>query len=59
MLVKNELINILLENCTTHEEKARLYSLTASEQAVINDRVTGNIYQSALKRKDINLQMKL
>ena len=28
MLVKNELINILLENCTTHEEKARLYSLT-------------------------------
>ena len=54
MLVKNELINILLENCTTHEEKARLYSLTETEQAVINDRVMGNIYQSALKRKDIN-----
>ena len=50
MLVKNELINILLENCTTHEEKARLYSLTETEQAVINDRVMGNIYQSALKR---------
>lgn len=54
MLVKNELMNILLENCTSHEEKARLYSLTETEQAIINDRVMGNIYQSALKRKNID-----
>lgn len=56
MLVRNEIMNILLENCTSHEEKAKLYSLTEAEQAIINDRVVGNIYQSALKKRDINYE---
>ena len=35
-------------------KKAKIYALTEQEQAVVNDRMVGNIYQSALKRRDID-----
>lgn len=54
MLMKNEGMKILLENATSYEEKAKIYALNESEQAVISDKMVGNIYQSALKRKDID-----
>ena len=54
MLKRNYCIDILIENATTFAEKNKIYSLTEAEQAVINDRMVGNIYQSALKRRDID-----
>lgn len=54
MLQRNYCIDILIENATTFTEKNKIYSLTEAEQAVVNDRMVGNIYQSALKRRDID-----
>lgn len=54
MLKRNYCMDILLENATTFTEKSKIHSLTEAEQAVINDRMVGNLYQSALKRKDID-----
>ena len=54
MLKRNYCMDILLENATTFTEKSKIHSLTEAEQAVINDRMVGNLYQSALKRKDFD-----
>lgn len=54
MLKKNECMNILLENASSYDEQMKIYALNEAEQAVINDRMVGNIYQSALKKRDIN-----
>lgn len=54
MLKKNTCMDILLENATSYEEKMNIYALNEAEQAVINDKMIGNIYQSALKKRDIN-----
>lgn len=54
MLKKNACMDILLENATSYEEKMNIYALNEAEQAVINDKMIGNIYQSALKKRDIN-----
>lgn len=54
MLQRNYCMDILIENATTYSEKAKIYALTEQEQAVVNDRMVGNIYQSALKRRDID-----
>ena len=54
MLKKNYCINILLENATSYTERSRIHSLTEAEQAVVNDRMIGNLYNSALKKKNIN-----
>lgn len=54
MFKRNECMNILLENATSYEEKSKIYNLTEAEQAIVNDRMVGNLYKSALKRKDID-----
>ena len=54
MLQRNYCMDILLENATSFTEKSKLHSLTEAEQAVVNDRMVGNLYQSALKKKNIN-----
>lgn len=54
MLKRNYSIDILVENATTFSEKTRLSALTEAEQAVINDKMVGNIYKSALKKRDID-----
>lgn len=54
MLQKTYCINLLLENATSFTEKSKIHSLTEAEQAVVNDRMIGSLYQSILKKKDIN-----
>lgn len=54
MFKRNYCMDILIENATSYTEKSKIYSLTEAEQAVVNDRMVGNIYQSALKRRDID-----
>ena len=54
MFHRNYCMDILLENATNYTEKSKIYGLTEAEQAVVNDRMIGNLYQSALKRKDID-----
>lgn len=54
MLKKNYVMNILIENTQTFSEKTQLNALTEAEQAVINDKMIGNIYQSALKKRDVD-----
>ena len=54
MLKRNYCIDILLENVSEYGEKQKIYALTEEQQAIVNDRMVGNLYQSALKRKDID-----
>lgn len=54
MLKRNYAIDILIENAESYSEKTRIFALNEAEQAVINDKMVGNIYQTALKRKDID-----
>lgn len=54
MLKRNYCIDLLIENATSFTEKSKIYSLTEAEQAVVNDKMVGNLYQSALKRKNID-----
>lgn len=54
MVQRNYCIDILLENATSYTEKAKIHSLTEAEQAYVNDRMVGNLYQSALKKKNID-----
>ena len=54
MLQRNYCMDILLENATSYTEKSKIYALTEAEQAIVNDRMVGNLYQSALKRRDID-----
>ena len=54
MLQRNYCINILLENASSFTEKSQIQKLTEAEQAVVNDRMVGNLYQSALKKGHIN-----
>ena len=54
MLQKNYCMNILLENATSYTEKSKIQMLTEAEQAVVNDRMIGNLYQSALKKGNID-----
>ena len=51
MLKKNYCINILLENATSYTERSRIHSLTEAEQAVVNDRMIGNLYNSVKEYK--------
>ena len=54
MLQKNYCMNILLENATSYTEKSKIQMLTEAEQAVVNDRMIGNLYQHALKKGNID-----
>ena len=54
MLEKTYCINLLLENATSFTERAKIHALTEAEQAVVNDRMVGSLYQSVLNKKDIN-----
>ena len=54
MVKRNYCIDILIENATSYTEKSKIYSLTEAEQAVVNDRMISNLYQSALKRKNVD-----
>ena len=54
MLHRNYCINILLENATSYTEKSKIQKLTEAEQAVVNNRMIGNLYQSALKKGNID-----
>lgn len=54
MVEKTYCINLLLENATSFTEKAKIHALTEAEQAVVNDRMVGSLYQSVLNKKDIN-----
>lgn len=54
MLQKNYCINILLENASGYTEKSKIMMLTEAEQAVVNDRMIGNLYQSVLKKKNVD-----
>jgi hypothetical protein len=54
MLQRNYCIDLLLENASSFTEKSQIQKLTEAEQAVVNDRMIGNLYQSALKKKNIN-----
>lgn len=54
MLRKNYVMNILIENAETYSERMEIYALTEDKQAVINDKMVGNIYQSALKKRDVD-----
>ena len=54
MLKRNYCIDILLENVSEYGEKQKIYALTEEQQAIVNDKMVGNLYQSALKRKDID-----
>jgi len=51
---RNYCMDILIENATSYTEKSKIYALTEEQQALVNDRMVGNLYQSALKRKDID-----
>lgn len=54
MVQRNYMMDILTENATTFSDKAKLNMLTEAEQAVINNKMIGNIYQSTLKKRDID-----
>lgn len=54
MIQRNYMMDILTENATTFSDKAKLNMLTEAEQAVINNKMIGNIYQSALKKRDVD-----
>ena len=54
MFKRNYCMDILIENATSYAEKSKIYNLTEAEQAIVNDRMVGNIYKSALRRKDID-----
>lgn len=54
MLERTYCINLLLENATSFTEKAKIHALTEAEQAVVNDRMVGSLYQSILNKKDID-----
>jgi hypothetical protein len=54
MLKRNYCIDILIENATSYSEKSKIYALNEAEQAIVNDKMVGNLYKSALKRKDID-----
>lgn len=54
MLKRNYVMDILLENAETYSEKMEIHALTEDKQAIINDRMVGNIYQSALKKRDVD-----
>ena len=54
MFKRNYCMDILIENATSYTEKSKIYALTEDQQALVNDRMVGNLYQSALKRKDID-----
>lgn len=54
MLKRNYCIDILLENVSEYGEKQKIYALTEEQQAIVNDKMVGNLYQSALRRKDID-----
>lgn len=54
MLKRNYVMDILLENAETYSEKMEIHALTEDKQAVINDKMVGNIYQSALKKRDVD-----
>lgn len=54
MLHRNYCINILLENASGYTEKSKIQMLTEAEQAVVNNRMVGNLYQSALKKGNID-----
>ena len=54
MFRRNYCMDILLENATSYTEKSYIYALTEEQQSLVNDRMVGNLYQSALKRKDID-----
>lgn len=54
MLKRNYCINILLENASNYTEKSKIQMLTEAEQAVVNDKMIGNLYQSVLKRKNVD-----
>lgn len=54
MLKRNYVMDILIENAEAYSEKTAIYALNEAEQAVVNDKMVGNIYQSALKRRDID-----
>lgn len=54
MIQRNYMMDILIENATTFSDKTKLNMLTEAEQAVINNKMVGNIYQSALKKRDVD-----
>lgn len=54
MLERTYCINLLLENATSFTEKSKIHALTEAEQAVVNDRMVGSLYQSILNKKEIN-----
>lgn len=54
MLHKTYCIKVLLENSSGWQEKQKIQALTEAEQAVVNDRMVGSLYQSILKKKNIN-----
>ena len=54
MFKRNYCMDILIENATTYTERSKIYALTEDQQALVNDKMVGNLYQSALKRKDID-----
>lgn len=56
MIKRNYAMDILVENATTFTDKSKINMLTESEEAVITNRMVGNIYQSALKRKEIDFE---
>ena len=56
MLERTYCINLLLENATSFTEKAKIHALTEAEQAVVNDRMVGSLYQSILNKKDIDFE---
>ena len=54
MLHKTYCIKVLLENSSGWQEKQKIQALTEAEQAVVNDRMVGSLYQSILKKKNID-----
>lgn len=54
MIQRNYCMDILIENATSYTEKSKIYSLTEAEQAIVNDKMVGNLYKSAVRRKDID-----
>lgn len=54
MIQRNYCMDILIENATSYTEKSKIYSLTEAEQAIVNDKMVGNLYKSAIRRKDID-----
>lgn len=54
MIKRNYVMDILVENATTFTDKAKLSMLTEADEAVITHRMVGNIYQSALKKRDVD-----